>query len=148
MYVLYVPLLPVSLKIKRLIMQYLGMRHIFYALSQSWGPSINYVSIFFLVLMPPNRHIFVPISRQILPNFWTLKVRWFRKDFWYPRILPKMSEQIHLYTTANSFVHFLGEFEDTKKSFEIIWPLPFAAVFYWSPLVFNVLFSFCITFYR
>ena len=46
--VLYVPLLPVSLKIKRFIMQYLGMRHIFYALSQSWGTSIKYVSNFFL----------------------------------------------------------------------------------------------------
>ena len=47
--VLYVPLLPVSLKIKRFIMQYLGMRHIFYALSQSWGPLIKYVSNFFFV---------------------------------------------------------------------------------------------------
>ena len=27
-------------------------------------------------------------------------------------------------TTTNSFVHFLGEFEDTKSPFEIIWPLP------------------------
>ena len=38
------------------------------------------------------------------------KVRSFPKDFWYPQILPK-NEQ------TNYSVCFLGEFEDTKKSF-------------------------------
>ena len=28
-----------------------------------------------------------------------------------------------LVVKTNSFVHFLGEFEDTKSPFEIIWPL-------------------------
>ena len=55
---------------------------------------------------------------HILKWFWLvwfwLKVRWFRNDFWYPRILPK-NERTNLL--------FLEESQNTKSPFEIIWPL-------------------------
>ena len=41
-----------------------------------------------------------------------------------PQILPKnQTNEFVVVIKTNSFVRFLGEFEDTKSPFEIIWPL-------------------------
>jgi hypothetical protein len=53
-----------------------------------------------------------------------LKVRWFRKDFLVSSISPKKrTNEFIIVVKTNSFVRFLGEFEDTKSPFETIWPL-------------------------
>ena len=58
-----------------------------------------------------------------------LKVSFFQKDPWF---LPKHERTNSVFFASrnavwvqktNSFVRFLGEFEDTKSPFEIIWPL-------------------------
>ena len=60
----------------------------------------------------------------VLNSFHWLMVRKFQKDFLVSSNSPKkqMNEFVVVVNT-NLFIHFLGEFEDTKSPFEIIWPL-------------------------
>ena len=48
----------------------------------------------------------------------------FKRTFWCPRILPKQqTNEFVIVVKTNTFVRFLGEFEDTQSTFVIIWPL-------------------------
>ena len=61
---------------------------------------------------------------DLLHKWSFLKVRKFRKDFWYPRILPKneRTNSFLLLRRIRSFV-FWENSRITKSHFEIIWPL-------------------------
>ena len=53
-----------------------------------------------------------------------LKVRLFQKDFLVSSNSPKKrTNEFVVVVKTNLFVRFLGEFEDIKSLFEIIWPL-------------------------
>ena len=81
---------------------------------------------FVIIIIPGKNSLFIfrtyRFSNEKLTKFdLKLKVRYFRNVFLVSSNSPK--NEFVIVVKMNSFVGFLGEFEDTKSPFEISWPL-------------------------